>query len=188
MNKPYIEAELYINEQSIEAVGGHEGSGAVMHIQELPLMEASAEVVCHNNGHILEVGFGMGLFATACYDLGVESYTIVEVHPQIIERVNLWAKERENVNIIQGDWHDENVLQQIKSRQYDGIYFDTHGDLNRSKFGYEVVDHTLKDNGVFCWYVGSWDNILCNTSANIQEELAHLTGYGIDLPVRYIKK
>lgn len=186
--KPYKEAQLFFYEQSIEATGGHVGSGGVMHKQELPLMKASAEVVCHNNGHILEVGFGMGLFATACYDLGVESYTLVEIHPQVLQKATEWASARDNVNIIHGDWNDEEVLQQIRSKQYDGIYFDTHGDPNRGEFGYKVVDHTLKDNGIFCWYVGSWDNILCNTSTDIHEKLAHITGYGVDLPVRYIKK
>ena len=101
----------------------------VMMNWEAPIMEKSAEFICHNKGDILEIGFGMGICSDYIQAQGVNSHTIVEIHPQIIERLNTWASGKSNVTVIEGDWNSVSGL-----GTYDGIFIDTFGDENWSKF------------------------------------------------------
>ena len=101
----------------------------VMMDWEAPIMEKSAEFVCHNKGDILEIGFGMGICSDYIQAQGVNSHTIIEIHPQIIERLNTWASGKSNVTIIEGDWSSVSI-----SDTYDGIFLDTFGDTNLDKF------------------------------------------------------
>ncbi len=116
----------------------------VMMDWEAPIMEKSAEFICHNKGDILEIGFGMGICANYIQAQGVNSHTIVEIHPQIIEKLKIWADDKSNVTIVEGDWYTVNNLS-----TYDGIFIDTYGDdnwnnvkpfvLNKSKDGAKIT-------------------------------------------------
>ena len=75
----------------------------VMMDWEAPIMEKTAEFICHNKGDILEIGFGMGICADYIQAQDVNSHTIIEIHPQIIEKLNIWAEDKSNVTIIEGD-------------------------------------------------------------------------------------
>ena len=101
----------------------------VMMDWESPIMEKSAEFICHNKGDILEIGFGMGICSDYIQAQNVNSHTIIEIHPQIIERLKMWANGKSNVTIIEGDWNNVNGLS-----TYDGIFIDTYGDDNWSNF------------------------------------------------------
>lgn len=92
-------------------------SKAVMMTWEKPLMEAHAKAVCSGGGHILNIGFGMGLVDTAIQQYAPASHTIVEAHPEVYQRMlrDGWA-EKENVKIVFGRWQE--VLPQLES--YDG--------------------------------------------------------------------
>ena len=100
----------------------------VMMSWEAPIMEKSAEYICQSKGDILEIGFGMGICADYIQAEGVNSHTIVEIHPQIIEKLNIWASGKSNVTIVEGDWYSVNL------DTYDGIFLDTFGDENWSSF------------------------------------------------------
>ena len=101
----------------------------VMMDWEDDIMEKSAEFISHNKGDILEIGFGMGICADYIQAQGVNSHTIVEIHPQILEKLNIWASNKSNVVIIEGDWATVSGLS-----TYDGIFLDTFGDDNFDKF------------------------------------------------------
>lgn len=92
-------------------------SKAIMMAWENPLMEAHAKAVCLNGGHILNIGFGMGLVDTAIQQYAPLSHTIVEAHPEVYDRMMRvgWG-EKENVKIIFGRWQD--VISKLES--YDG--------------------------------------------------------------------
>lgn len=92
-------------------------SKAIMMAWEKPLMEAHAKAICSHGGHILNIGFGMGLVDTAIQQYGPVTHTIVEAHPEVYDRMlrSGWA-EKENVKIVFGRWQD--VLTQLES--YDG--------------------------------------------------------------------
>ena len=100
----------------------------VMMSWETPIMEKSAEYICQSKGDILEIGFGMGICSDYIQAQGVNSHTIVEVHPQIIERLKIWASDKNNVIIVEGNWNDVNL------NTYDGIFIDTYGDESWNSF------------------------------------------------------
>ena len=101
----------------------------VMMDWESSIMDKCAEFVCHNKGDILEIGFGMGICSDYIQSHGVNSHTIVEIHPQIIEKLNTWASGKSNVTVIEGDWNTVSGLS-----TYDGIFIDTYSDENWSNF------------------------------------------------------
>ena len=107
----------------------NEDEAEIMMSWESPIMEKSAEYVCHNSGDVLEIGFGMGICADYIQAQGVNSHTIIEIHPQILERLNAWASGKSNVTIIEGDWADLSLTD-----TYDGIFIDTYGDDNWNSF------------------------------------------------------
>ena len=93
------------------------------------IMQKSAEYVCQSKGDVLEIGFGMGICSDYIQAQGVNSHTIIEIHPQILERLNTWASSKSNVTVIEGDWSSVGGLS-----TYDGIFLDTFGDDNLDKF------------------------------------------------------
>ena len=101
----------------------------VMMSWEAPIMEKSAEYICQSKGDILEIGFGMGICSDYIQAQGVNSHTIIEIHPQIIEKLKIWASDKSNVTVIEGDWSSVDGL-----GTYDGIFIDTYEDENWSKF------------------------------------------------------
>ena len=101
----------------------------VMMSWEAPIMEKSAKYICQSKGDILEIGFGMGICADYIQAEGVNSHTIVEIHPQIIEKLKVWAEDKDNVTIVEGDWNSVEL-----DRTYDGIFLDTFGDLSLDSF------------------------------------------------------
>ena len=103
----------------------NEDNAEVMMDWEAPIMEKSAEFICHNNGDVLEIGFGMGICSDYIQTQGVNSHTIIEIHPEIIEKLKIWADGKTNVTIVEGDWSSVENLS-----TYDGIFIDTYGDDN----------------------------------------------------------
>ena len=101
----------------------------VMMSWEAPIMEKSAEYICQSKGDILEIGFGMGICSDYIQAQGVNSHTIVEIHPQIIEKLKVWAEDKDNVTIIEGDWNSVDGL-----GTYDSMFLDTFGDLSLDSF------------------------------------------------------
>ena len=96
----------------------------VMMSWEAPIMEKTAEYICQSKGDILEIGFGMGMCADYIQAQSVNSHTIVEIHPQIIEKLNTWASGKSNVTVVEGDWWA--VKDSLST--YDGIFLDTFND------------------------------------------------------------
>lgn len=102
----------------------------VMDASSKGLMEMYSHIVCQNKGDVLDVGFGMGYSANKMSELA-DSYTCIEINPQIYKKASEWAKDRANVNIIFGDWVD--IIPQL-GLKYDGIFMDTHLDPNYHLF------------------------------------------------------
>jgi len=120
----------------------------VMMDWEDDIMKESAEFVCHNKGDILEIGFGMGICANYIQAQGVNSHTIVEIHPEIFDKLKVWANGKSNVTIVEGDWNSISGLS-----TYDGIFLDTFGDDKLSEFKEFALDK-IKSNGKITY----WNN------------------------------
>ena len=101
----------------------------VMMSWEAPIMESSAEFICQSKEDVLEIGFGMGICSDYIQAQDVNSHTIVEIHPQIVERLLTWAEDKDNVTIVVGDWYSADKLE-----TYDGIFLDTFADDSLDKF------------------------------------------------------
>ena len=121
----------------------------VMMNWEDDIMKASANYICENGGDILEIGFGMGISASYIQTNNINSHTIVENHPQIIEKLKAWAQDKPNVIIIEGDWYD--VRDSLST--YDGLFYDTFGDENVNNFT-TVLPKLMKPGGKATW----WNN------------------------------
>ena len=131
--------KLYYMENGIER--------QVMMSWEDPLMKASADYVCESGGDILEVGFGMGISAGYIQANSISSHTIVENHPQVIEKLKAWAEDKPNVIIVEGDWYD--VKDSLST--YDGIFHDTWADENLDEF-VPALDNLVKTGTRLTWW------------------------------------
>lgn len=118
----------------------------VMMDWEDEMMRQHANVICHNHGDILEIGFGMGISANYIQAFGVKSHTIMEIHPQVLEKLYIWSRDKDNVIIIEGDWAQN--LDKLKL--YDGIFHDTFLE-NGNRM--ELVKY-LKPGGIFTFFNG----------------------------------
>ena len=68
------------------------GGWQVMQRWEEPLMRVLATEVTRNGGDILEVGFGVGISATAIMESGCASYTVIEAHPVVAQAARDWGE------------------------------------------------------------------------------------------------
>lgn len=116
----------------------------VMMDWEREIMMRHAMAACHHGGDVLEVGFGMGISANYIQAFKPNTHTIMEIHPQILEKLHEWAKGKYNIKIIEGDWYKN--LDKLK--EYDGIFFDTFMDKHRPNV---LIDY-LKPDGIFTFF------------------------------------
>ena len=93
----------------------------VMGDWEDPIMKAHAEITCRNGGHILEVGFGMGISANYIQEQDIKSHTIIELNDEIYEKAVKWAKDKPNTKIVSGDWKTIEL-----DEKFDAIFFDAY--------------------------------------------------------------
>ncbi len=148
----YLKMQAVYSEHEL-LVGGFE----VMQDWERPLMRALAKEAARNHGHVLEIGFGMGISASYLINAGCSKYTVIEPHPAILEGFRSWAKKQPiPVEVIEGFWEDRIDDLGI----FDGILFDTYpvSEPETHKKVYvpfirKASEH-LKPGGVFTFYTG----------------------------------
>jgi hypothetical protein len=139
----------------------------VMQDWERPLMKEMAEIATAAHGHVLEIGFGMGISATYIQELGVASHTIVECNDDVMHALVEWRKgyPQRDVRIVQGRWQE--VVGQLGS--FDSVLFDAYP-MSEAEFTEHVVEQItfaesffqtasscLKPGGVFTYYTNEID-------------------------------
>ena len=105
---------------------------------EHPIMSASAAYVTEGGGDILEIGFGMGISANYIQSHSISSHTIIEPHPQMVEKAVEWSNGKSNVTIISQSWAD--VTGSLGT--YDGIFYDTSFDNKHNLFSSSLSELT----------------------------------------------
>lgn len=125
------DSQVIISDDRIFSPDGRLNSGIVMDKIAKPLTDEFCKVVGKSRGHILDIGFGLGYSANNFYNMGVESYTCIELNKTIYTTALEWAKGKPNVEIIFGDWID---IIPLLNKKFDGIFMDTYEDVNYSKF------------------------------------------------------
>ena len=128
---------------------------------EHPAMSASAAYVTQGGGDILEIGFGMGIASGYIQSHSISSHTIIENHPQIIEKLKTWANGKSNVNIISQSWAD--VTGSLG--KYDGIFYDTHMDYRSNLLSSSLS--SLTKNGSKLTYWNSNDPLNDSSQMNL---------------------
>ena len=91
----------------------------VMMEWEKPYMEACIDKL-QPKGDVLEIGFGMGYSATQIQKYKPKSHTVIEMDSMVIERLEEWAKDYDNIIIVEGTWQKEIH----KLGKFDEIFFD----------------------------------------------------------------
>ena len=113
-----------MNEQKVEFLEDKiitEDGQTVMMSWETPVMINMVNQVCKNGGHIIEVGFGMGISATEIQNQSISSHTIIESNPQIYQKALDWVVGKTNVTIIFDDF--SNYIDTTTDK-FDGVFFD----------------------------------------------------------------
>ena len=130
-----MQGEVIISNDRIQLKDstGMLNDGIVMDKVAKDITEEFCKIVHTPNACILDVGFGLGYSANKFYELGVKSYTVIEINPQIYNKACEWAKDKPNVKVLMGDW--QNVIPELKTagEKFDGIFMDTYGD-NLAKY------------------------------------------------------
>ena len=96
----------YTKDKNKEEILLDENNAQVMMAWEKPYMEACIDVL-QPNGNVLEIGFGMGYSATQIQKYNPKSHTIIEMDPVVIKRLKKWAKNYNNIIIVEGIWQKE---------------------------------------------------------------------------------
>merc|ERR1719203_798721 len=88
-------------------------------------MEKLAEVATSKGGKVLEVGFGLGLSASAVQRFPISEHVIIEANTDVIERGRKWAEEQlQKVTFMHGLWQD--VVAKLEDNSLDGVLYDTY--------------------------------------------------------------
>ena len=150
-----------------EVEAGFEMELTIMHEWETPLMERHADFVCERGGHILEVGFGMGISSQFIHENGPASHTIIEIHPQIAEKAREWAADKDNVEILVGDWLEvlptlyEGTIQ-ITPKIFDGVFFDPFGLWSKEyTFPQLIYPHVKETTRISHWNPLKFEGSTC---------------------------
>ena len=119
---------------------------------ECDLMKAEVDML-QPKGHVLELGFGLGMSATFIQEYNPMSHTIIEVDDNAFERAQKWAKDKKNVNLVKGRLQD--VLGQLPRKIYDETFFDVtevvnpqYKDVNTSNMLLQYLTYIFVD----VWY------------------------------------
>jgi len=136
----YISSSLTFHSDKITAKMEEFGDEDVIIMMdwEHPIMSASAAYVTQNGGDILEIGFGMGISAGYIQSHSISSHTIIEPHPQMVEKAVEWSNGKSNVTIISQSWAD--VTGSLGT--YDGIFYDTSFDNKHNLFSSSLSELT----------------------------------------------
>ena len=111
----------YVVDEKGEEMLLKEGKFQVMMQWEKPYMEACIDAL-QPFGDVLEIGFGCGYSASHIQTYFPKSHTIVEFHPEVIEKARRWASHYTNIHIIEDIW--QNALSKLGI--FDAIFFDDY--------------------------------------------------------------
>jgi amino acid adenylation domain-containing protein len=142
----------------------------VMQDWERPMMKAMAEIVCETRGDVVEVGFGMGISASAIQDNHPRSHTIIEFNENVIRRFETWRRQYpdSDIRLVRGKWQD--AVAELETNRYDGVFFDTYSSdedeylndvLNGITFAesfFPTAAALLRTGGVFSYYTNEIDS------------------------------
>ena len=114
--------------------------------------------VCHNGGHILEIGFGGGITSNMIQTHNIKTHTIIERDDIFFNKLSKWTKNKPKVKAIHGDWISDIPI----GKKYDGIFvdlWDNIEDYSRRMELFRMIENHTKPGTIF---VCATENILDN--------------------------
>jgi guanidinoacetate N-methyltransferase len=136
-------------------IAGH----PVMERWESSYMSRLASIASVAGGRVLEVGYGMGISASALLqDENVKSYTVIECHPGVAtQALNRLTDEiaSARARVMVGFW--EAVTPLLDDESFDGILFDTYpltaSDIHQNHYAFfPEAFRLLRSGGVLTYY------------------------------------
>ncbi len=130
----------------------------VMQRWETRYMAELARIAASSGGHVLEIGFGLGLAASFIQQHGVAEHWVVEANREVFETAERWAAGlNASIKCVYGFW--ESVVQEMPAGSFDGILFDPYpislDQLHTQRFSFfEQAHRLLRPGGVFTHYSG----------------------------------
>jgi len=131
---------------------------SVMERWERPYMEQLAAIACEAGGDVLEVGYGMGISASAVQRATPHSHTVIEAHPEIIAQCiadHGEAMRTGGLRLLTGFWEDAAPL--LRDEAFDAILFDTYP-LDADQWAgphllfFDEAYRLLRPSGVLTYY------------------------------------
>jgi len=141
----------------------------IMEDWQIPLMRAMADAICQSKGDILEIGFGRGISSSMIQDYKVQSHTIIECNPHVIDKFKHWKLQQsgQNIYLITGLWQD--TIDKLPL--YDGIFFHTyplnkeeylkyvHGSVTFAEHFFRTASEHLRPGGKFTYFSNEIDSV-----------------------------
>jgi guanidinoacetate N-methyltransferase len=131
----------------------------VMADWERPYMERLAAIAASKGGTVLEVGYGMGIAASALQVHNIDSHIVIECHPDVIAQcivTHRSALTSGSMHLMTGYWQD--VTPMLSDASIDGILFDTFPAsrqemmIGTHMFFFEEAYRLLKPGGVLTYF------------------------------------
>ena len=141
----YFNRKIDIQDEVILDSNGY--ADDIMMEWEREIMRDAAAIVSHNQGDVLNVGFGMGIVDSYIEEHKPKTHWIIEGHPDVQRKMiaDGWL-QKPHVRCIFKPWQE--VLYHLP--KFDGIYFDTWDD-DQSDFDANA-HNILKKGGRFCFF------------------------------------
>lgn len=153
---------------------------AVMMEWERPLMEAHAGILAPEAGvDVLNVGFGMGIVDGALQKREPRSHTIMEAHPQVLQRMDAdgWAS-KPGVVVLRGRWQD--TIAQLPDNSLDAVFFDTYGEYDADMHEFhKLLPRILRAGGRYSFFNGFCPHNLFFQNVACQVVVLELQGLGL---------
>jgi guanidinoacetate N-methyltransferase len=131
----------------------------VMADWERPYMERLAAIAASKGGTVLEVGYGMGISASALQAHDIDSHIVIECHPDVIAQcvvTHRSALTSGSMHLMTGYWQDVTPI--LAGASIDGILFDTFPvtpeemTIGTHMFFFEEAYRLLKPGGVLTYF------------------------------------
>ena len=142
-----------------------DGRHQVMMEWEKPYMEALVKKL-NPSGDVLEIGFGLGYSADAIQRYDINSHTIIECDPVVLEKAYEWAKKQKHkVTIVEGKWQEElGALGRFDSFFFDDYPYPVIDVVNDRHFNfyYRIAAKHTNKNARLTWYCDGSGYFPCN--------------------------